>query len=76
MSDSNKNIHADFCVLQMKPMLIEGLIKDTNKLLKERKNILFETNLGMGDGIISNIKDILISLQIYRKCWWTLKRKW
>ena len=58
--DSNKNISGDFCVLQMKPMLIEGLIKDTTTLLKEKDNILFETNLGMGDGIISNIKDILI----------------
>ena len=58
--DSDKNINVDFCILQMKPMLIEGLIKDTSKLLKEKENILFETNLGMGDGIISDIKDILI----------------
>ena len=58
--DNNKNIVADFCILQMKPMLIEGLIKDTSKLLKEKRNILFETNLGMGDGISSDIKDILM----------------
>ena len=58
--DPDKNISADFCILQMKPMLIEGLIKDTRKLLKEKRNILFETKLGMGDGITSKIKDILI----------------
>ena len=56
----NEDFTADFCILQMKPMLIEGLIKDTRKLLKEKRNILFETNLGMGDGITSNIKDILM----------------
>ena len=56
----NEDFTADFCILQMKPMLIEGLIKDTRKLLKEKRNILFETNLGMGDGVTSNIKDILM----------------
>jgi hypothetical protein len=58
--DVDKNISVDFCILQMKPMLIEGLIKDTSKLLKESKNVLFETSLGMGDGIISDIKNIVI----------------
>ena len=58
--DSDKNIITDFCVLQMKPMLIEGLIKNTDKLDKKSENILFETKLGMGDGIISDIKNILM----------------
>ena len=58
--DSNKNISADFCVLQMKPMLIEGLIKDSKKIIKKKENILFETKLGMGDGITNDIKDILM----------------
>jgi len=58
--EDDQNITADFCVLQMKPMLIEGLIKDTKKLLKEKNNILFETKLGMGDGIISDIQNILM----------------
>ena len=58
--NSDKNIIADFCVLQMKPMLIEGLIKNTDTLVKKSENILFETKLGMGDGIISDIRNILI----------------
>ena len=58
--DENKNIIADFCVLQMKPMLIEGLIKNTDRLVKESENILFKTILGMGDGIISDVKNIVM----------------
>ena len=58
--DSDKNISGEFCVLQMKPMLIEGLIKNTKQLTKQKENIFFETNLGMGDGIISDIQNILI----------------
>ena len=58
--DSDKNIIADFCVLQMKPMLIEGLIKDTKQISTKKENILFETNLGMGDGITYDIKNILM----------------
>ena len=58
--DEEKNIIADFCVLQMKPMLIEGLIKNTDRLVKENENILFKTILGMGDGIISDVKNIVM----------------
>ena len=52
--DSKKKTTADFCVLQMKPMLIEGLIKNTNQLIEESDNILFKTPLAMGDGMISS----------------------
>ena len=56
----NKSLIIDFCVLQMKPMLIEGLIKNTDQLVKKSENILFETKLGMGDGITSDVKNILL----------------
>jgi len=44
----------------MKPMLIEGLIKDTDQIVNESQNIFFETDLAMGDGMVSNIKDVVI----------------
>ena len=56
----NKSLIIDFCVLQMKPMLIEGLINNTDQLVKKSENILFETRLGMGDGITSDVKNILL----------------
>ena len=58
--EDEDNTVADFCVLQMKPMLIEGLIKDTDYIVKESNNIFFETAIAMGDGMVSNIKNIIM----------------
>ena len=58
--EESSEIAADFCILQMKPMLIEGLIKDADYINKKSDNIFFETNLAMGDGMVSNIQNIVM----------------
>ena len=47
----------------MKPMLIEGLFKNSKILNKDKNNILFETKLAMGDTYNNKIKDIVISIK-------------
>ena len=58
--DKNDDLITDFCILQMKPMLIEGLFKNSKILNKDKNNILFETKLAMGDTYNNQIKDIII----------------
>jgi len=56
----DKQITADFCILQMKPMLIKSLIKTNSEIIENSENILFKTKNAMGDGIISEIKNIIM----------------
>ena len=58
--NQDDDLMVDFCILQMKPMLIEGLFKNPKILRKDKDNIFFETNLAMGDLYSNNIKDIVI----------------
>ena len=56
----SKNSKAEFCLLQIKPMVITGLHRSGLQLDKEAKNVFCRSNITLGDGRIESIKDLII----------------
>ena len=58
------NMHEDmkpeFCLLQIKPMVLTGLYRSKNDTGIESKKLFCKSSVTLGDGRIDNIKDLII----------------
>jgi hypothetical protein len=55
----NKNGEDEFCLLQIKPMVIKNLNAERKKIKPEKQQFVCKSSLVLGDGFIDNIKDIV-----------------
>jgi len=53
------NIQDEFCLLQIKPMVVGGLQKTDYLQLNEKKDILCSSEMALGDGIIDTVRNII-----------------
>ena len=57
LSDEGVN---EFCLLQMKPIVLTGLQKSQTETKIKKENVFCKSNVTLGDGKINNIKDLII----------------
>ena len=55
----NENEEDEFCLLQIKPMVIGNLNTKRIKIKPEKQQLVCKSDLVLGDGIINDIKDII-----------------
>ncbi|HIO40108.1 MAG TPA: histidine kinase, partial [Candidatus Marinimicrobia bacterium] len=53
------DIQDEFCLLQIKPMVVGGLQKTDYLQLNEKKDVLCSSEMALGDGIIDTIRNII-----------------
>ena len=58
--DDNKEKLTEFCLLQIKPMVVGGLDRIQEFSSIQKKNILCKSSVALGNGLIENIKNIII----------------
>ncbi len=51
---------AEFCLLQIKPMVLTGTNKVKNQEVKDEENIFCKSSVTLGDGKINSIRDLII----------------
>ena len=51
------DIQDEFCLLQIKPMVVGGLQKTDYLQLNEKKDVLCSSEMALGDGIINTIRN-------------------
>ena len=56
----NKNSKPEFCLLQIKPMVITGLNRSGLVLEKQIKDIFCRSSITLGDGRIESVRDLII----------------
>ncbi|GIR88865.1 MAG: phosphoenolpyruvate synthase [Candidatus Neomarinimicrobiota bacterium] len=56
----NKDSKPEFCLLQIKPMVITGLNRSGLVLEKQIKDIFCRSSITLGDGRIESVKDLII----------------
>ena len=56
----NEKSNPEFCLLQIKPMVLTGLHRSGVQLENETKDIFCRSSITLGDGRIENIKDLII----------------
>ncbi len=55
----NENGDDEFCLLQIKPMVIENLNTKRKKIKPQKEQFICKSNLVLGDGYINDIKNII-----------------
>ena len=53
------DIQNEFCLLQIKPMVVGGLQKTDYLQLNEKKDVLCSSEMALGDGVIDTIRNII-----------------
>ena len=53
------DIQNEFCLLQIKPMVVSGLQKKEYLQLNEKKDVLCSSEMALGDGVIDTIRNII-----------------
>ena len=53
------DIQDEFCLLQIKPMVVGGLQKTDYLQLNEKKDVLCSSEMALGDGIIDTVRNII-----------------
>jgi len=56
----HEDIKPEFCLLQIKPMVLTGLYRSKNDTGIESKKLFCKSSVTLGDGRIDNIKDLII----------------
>jgi len=56
----HKELKPEFCLLQIKPMVLTGLRRSNNETEIESKKIFCKSSVTLGDGRIDSIKDLII----------------
>ena len=56
----SKDVKPEFCLLQIKPIVLTGLQKKVDEDISESKKIFCRSNITLGDGKIENIKDLIV----------------
>ncbi|MBC8213878.1 MAG: hypothetical protein ISR90_02570 [Candidatus Marinimicrobia bacterium] len=55
----DKNKKPEFCLVQIRPMVIESHLKDGKTTLTDKQNIVAKSCVTLGNGIIDNLKNII-----------------
>jgi hypothetical protein len=53
------DIQDEFCLLQIKPMVVGGLQKTDYLQLNEKKDVLCSSEMALGDGVIDTVRNII-----------------
>jgi len=56
----HEDIKPEFCLLQIKPMVLTGLYRSKNDTGIESKKLFCKSSVTLGDGRVDNIKDLII----------------
>ena len=56
----SKDVKPEFCLLQIKPIVLTGLQKIVDDEKSESKKIFCKSDITLGDGKIENIKDMIV----------------
>ena len=56
----SKDVKPEFCLLQIKPVVLTGLQKIVDDEKSESKKIFCKSDITLGDGKIENIKDMIV----------------